>query len=256
MCLESCIRRRLSLKAHQVREFQEEGGQLVAEIEWIETRRLREGQPMPAYQRSHRPLPIARTFLLMVVLWIFVPSLWASQVRLLNLEEMTQRAARIFSGRCTDVRSELDPVAGREVTLATFKVDQAVKGSVGKTLSIKLLPTDTPGTGGGRGVPGLPGFRKGEEVILFLYGESALGLTSPVGFGQGKFSVVKDKHGKRVAVSGLGDHNLFRGLSPAAANRLGGQVERWRDRRDVDATALIDMVMSLQGKAVNGGGGR
>jgi transposase len=40
MRLETCIRRGLRLKAHRVREVREEGGQLVAEIEWIEARHL------------------------------------------------------------------------------------------------------------------------------------------------------------------------------------------------------------------------
>jgi hypothetical protein len=39
MRLESCIRKGLRLKAHRVRQVAEEGGRLVAEIEWIEARR-------------------------------------------------------------------------------------------------------------------------------------------------------------------------------------------------------------------------
>jgi hypothetical protein len=40
MRLETCIRKGLGLKAHRVREVREEGDRLVAEIEWIEGRRL------------------------------------------------------------------------------------------------------------------------------------------------------------------------------------------------------------------------
>jgi transposase len=40
MRLETCIRKGLGLKAHRVREIREEGGRLVAEIEWIEGRTL------------------------------------------------------------------------------------------------------------------------------------------------------------------------------------------------------------------------
>src|SRR5688572_24170994 len=40
MRLETCIRKSLRLKAHRVRGVVEEDGRLVAEIEWIEARRL------------------------------------------------------------------------------------------------------------------------------------------------------------------------------------------------------------------------
>ena len=40
MRLETCIRKGLGLKAHRVRAVEEEGGQLVAEIEWVEARPL------------------------------------------------------------------------------------------------------------------------------------------------------------------------------------------------------------------------
>lgn len=44
MRMESCIRKGLGLKAHRVKEVREEDGRLVAEVEWIETKRLRCGR--------------------------------------------------------------------------------------------------------------------------------------------------------------------------------------------------------------------
>ena len=41
--------------------------------------------------------------------------------------------------------------------------------------------------------------------MLFLYGESASGWSSPVGLGQGKFTVFEDKLGQRRALNALGD---------------------------------------------------
>src|SRR5688500_14899145 len=40
MRLETCIRKGLGLKAHRVRAVEEEDGQLVAQIEWVEARPL------------------------------------------------------------------------------------------------------------------------------------------------------------------------------------------------------------------------
>jgi hypothetical protein len=54
----------------------------------------------------------------------------------------------------------------------------------------------------GEATEGLPRFEVGEELILFLYGDSSRGLTSPVGFGQGKFKVIRDKGGKQHAANG------------------------------------------------------
>ena len=44
-------------------------------------------------------------------------------------------------------------------------------------------------------VPGLPRYGVGEEVVLFLRGESGRGFTSPVGLGQGVYRVTR-VHGR------------------------------------------------------------
>jgi hypothetical protein len=158
----------------------------------------------------------------------------ATQIRPVNLEEMTARAARIFSGRCTEISRERDPGLGHPVMIATFEVHRTVKGAVQSTVRLRML------------ADGSAGFRPGEDVVLFLYGESALGLTSPVGFGQGKFTVFTDKLGRRIAVNEMGNRNLFRGLSPQAVSRLGdAAVDASQDRADLDPAALLQAVEAL-----------
>jgi len=168
---------------------------------------------------------------------------------------MTQRAARIFSGRCVDVRVERDPDLDQMVTHVTFAVTRAVKGGPHGQVTIKMLgdqeaDADEGGRaerdgGKERGIEGLPRFRRGEEVVLFLYGESRSGLTSPVGFGQGKFTLIKDKQGQRLAVNGSGNAHLFRGLSAEARRRLGDAEERFKGRKGIALDALLDMAVSL-----------
>ena len=63
----------------------------------------------------------------------------ASRVRSVNLEEMTQRAAIIFSGRLSQIRVVRDPMLDRDVTLLTFNVSRAVKGHPGRTVTVKML---------------------------------------------------------------------------------------------------------------------
>ena len=74
---------------------------------------------------------------LVTVVACLLPSLSnASQVRPVNLEEMTERAETIFSGRCVQVRSMPDPQTGGTVTRATFEVHRVVKGVQNMALSV------------------------------------------------------------------------------------------------------------------------
>jgi hypothetical protein len=150
---------------------------------------------------------------------VSISSSFPSQVRPIDLEQMTQRAARIFSGRCTGSRIEVDPALNRRVVVSTFHVQRAVKGVKGGPVTVRMLagPASAPGSE----PAGVPTFRPGEEVVLFLYGESTLGLTSPVGLGQGRFRIFSDKLGRKVALNDFGNANLSRGggQSPPGAHR-------------------------------------
>ncbi len=192
-----------------------------------------------------RPLLLAAT-----VTAAMVAPAAASRVRPLNLEEITRRAERIFSGRCTDVRRERDPGLGIEVSVVTLRVDHAVKGRLGRNVTVRSLD-DAGSSPGEADAAGVPFFRPGEEVIVFLYPESSAGLTSPVGLGQGKFTVLRDKHGARFVFNKLGNRGLFRGLSAQAARRI-GQPPPESERRGLSADALLRMATALSGDAAPG----
>lgn len=168
----------------------------------------------------------------------------ASRVRPMNLEEMAVRAGRIFRGTCTAVETARDPDSALDVARVTFRVERLVKGEAAESLTIRML-ADPDGAGaasaGSRAAP----FRPGERVVLFLYGESRSGLTSPVGLGQGKFTIVEDKDGREVALNGFDGEVLFRGLSPAASAKLGGWAARRRGREGISPDALLDMAEAL-----------
>jgi hypothetical protein len=170
----------------------------------------------------------------------------ASQVRPINLEEMTQRADRIFSGRCVNVRVAHDPVLDQVVTYVTFAPHRVEKGEIRGSVTIKLLGDQDMDAPPGSATEGVPTFSKGEEVILFLHGDSPHGLTSPVGFGQGKFTVVQDKEGRALALNQLGNESLFRNLSPSAQRRLGQGAEKFKGRVAIPPDALLDLVHSLR----------
>ncbi len=169
----------------------------------------------------------------------------ASRVRSLNLEEMVNRADRIFSGRCVRVHVAEDPGTLQKATFVTFTVDRMVKGEPRPEMTIKVLGVQTPPREGEAGSHGAPRYREGEEVILFLYGDSRSGFTSPVGFGQGKFSVIRDKHGAHLALNAYGNRGLMERLSTRAEERLGGRAAEYHGRPGISPDDLLDMVKSL-----------
>ena len=194
---------------------------------------------------------------LAVVLCVTVlapPPLLASQVRLVNLEQMTQRAARIFSGRCTGVDVVFDSNLGRDVTVATFHVQRAVKGVSDKTVMVRMLDVAAV-HGAASDVPaGVPTFRPGEEVVLFLYGESAQGLSSPVGLGQGRFRILTDKKGRKVALNDFANSNLLNDLRPETRARLKLKDDPSTGKtappqsEEIEPTALLDAAEGLIAK--------
>ncbi len=165
----------------------------------------------------------------------------ASQVRPLNLEEMTQRAATIFSGRCVGISTARDPDLQVEVTMATFQVTRSVKGSEHGTVTIRMPASGDVGTG----VGALPTFHKGDEVVLFLYGKSRLGMRVPVGLGQGNFRVLKDKQGRATALNDLGNRNLLRGMSAPAHERVAARFDLRRPEESMTPVDLLGMAESI-----------
>lgn len=166
---------------------------------------------------------------------VLAPATLASRVRPVNLEEMTDRAGRIVQGDCTAVEIVHDPELGVDVARVSLRVERSLKGEAAETLTFRMLTEAT----------GLPRFVEGERVILFLYGETESGLTSPVGLGQGKFTIVEDKQGGEVALNGFGNRMLFQRLSSDALTRMGEQPARWQGRDGMPPSVLLDLVESL-----------
>jgi hypothetical protein len=195
----------------------------------------------------HEQNPMSRLSAAFLILLLAAPvAIQASQVRPINLEEMTQRADRIFAGRCVNVRVAYDHELDQVVTYVTFAPHRVEKGEIHGSVTIKLLGDQAMDSPPGRRTEGVPAFGKDEEVILFLHGDSPRGLTSPVGFGQGKFTVVQGKEGRPLALNELGNETLFRNLSQAALRRLGHGAEKLKGRKAIPPDALLDLVHSLR----------
>ena len=113
----------------------------------------------------------------------------ATMVKRLPLEAVVARAARIVHGTVVEVQSGRDDV-GLPSTWVTLDVAETLKGQSGERVTFKQFGVHVPLSDGTiTGVPGLPRYKVGDEVVLFLHAPSVRGFTSPVGLGQGCYHV-------------------------------------------------------------------
>src|SRR3954467_2215297 len=127
-----------------------------------------------------------RYFFALVASLCFIAPAFAHSVRELPLDEIINTAAVAFEGTVVETHSGMDPTSGRIVTYTTFSVSDVLKGKVGRTHTIKQLGGELP-DGQAFKVTLRTRFAVGDNVVVFLYGESEFGFSSPVGTVQGNF---------------------------------------------------------------------
>lgn len=152
----------------------------------------------------------AGTLLVATLLALGVTPLDAASVLPLNLEELAGHADRVFVGRVTAVVRARDPQHALPVRYTTFDVVRKIKGPLPDRLTIKQVASGVPGQRSV--VPGAGRFRAGDELLVFLYPDSTLGFTSPVGLFQGQLPVVRDATGRRMIVGEFTPRRLLAGL--------------------------------------------
>lgn len=97
------------------------------------------------------------------------------------LRRMIRNSGRIFAGTVTNIQFVQD---GIPITRVTFRIDEAIRG-VRKDQTIQMSEWGALWQAGER-------YRTGQRVLLFLYPESKLGLTSPVAGAMGRWSIERD----------------------------------------------------------------
>ena len=123
----------------------------------------------------------------------------------INLEEMIATAQYVFSGTCITVDRKYDDATDRDAIFCRFSISKMIKGDDVSELTFKMSTIAVD-------LGQAPTFQPGEEVVLFLYGKSTLGFTSPVGLGLGKFSVLHSSAGEKTVVNAHNNTNLFKGI--------------------------------------------
>ncbi len=150
-----------------------------------------------------------RIGLTVLVLLLLSSAGLAISVKTMNLVEMTERAEKVFHGKCLS-REIVDDSTNIPIVEYKFQVKQAIKGVTdGETLVFRQVDGSQVGK---PGIPGVPQYKVGQELVLFLRKPSQRGLTSPVGLGQGTFVVHKNGRGNVEIMNLVGNRNLLFGL--------------------------------------------
>jgi hypothetical protein len=123
----------------------------------------------------------------------------ALSVRPLSLDEMVDTAAIAFEGTCIENRTEREEATQLVVTYTTFAVKDVLKGDVSSPHVIKQIGGELSEGGASLKMSGVPKFAVGQDYVVLLAGVSAAGFSSPVGLGQGRFTVRQDVSGKKVS---------------------------------------------------------
>ena len=136
----------------------------------------------------------------------------ATSVLPLYLDEIVDTAAVAFEGIVLGNRTTREE-SGAVVTYTTFQVMEVLKGNVGETYTIKQIGGEMPAEGIVQKTYGVPRFTAGQNVVVFLYGVSSAGFSSPVGLEQGRFHVTGGAEGLQV-----GNGRDFRELAERMTN--------------------------------------
>lgn len=149
-----------------------------------------------------------------------LPASLPAQVMQVNLQEMIQSSGMIFAGTVLEVKAGKDE-RGDIATWTTFRVETPVRGVVPGTVTIKQFGGTSDE--GSMVLAHMRYFNEGEHVLLMLYPPSELGFTSPIGMGQGVWSV--NDNGMIAGITGdlLGNMSKLaaqHGVVPDAAGRV------------------------------------
>ena len=127
----------------------------------------------------------------------------------MDLEEAFERSDLVLEGRVTGMESRaLGP--GLVCTDYEISVERTFWGEDQPSRTI-CLPGGILPTGEGMMIPGLPGLVEGEDTVLLLGAPAASGLRMPTGLGQGKYRLVTEPGGTRLAVRTAEDLVLVSG---------------------------------------------
>jgi hypothetical protein len=141
--------------------------------------------------------------------------------RPVNLATLAQRAEVIVQGRVVEARYE--PMPGYpniRTVFVTLEVNRMLRGPSGARFTFRQYM----GGGGTRRAGPKSGYAAGQEVLLFLPGESSAGLRSPLALDQGYFTIRRGPAGDAYIANQLANAGIFKNV-PEAAQRAGLKLD-------------------------------
>ncbi|MDG1491851.1 MAG: hypothetical protein P8R43_08160 [Planctomycetota bacterium] len=163
----------------------------------------------------------------------------------MDIEEAFERSDLVLEGR---VISSTSRPMGEGIVCTDYELD-VTRTFWGDDLPSRTicLPGGVLATGEGMLIPGLPGLLEGEDVVLLLGASASNGLRMPTGLGQGKYRLVREADGDRLAVRTAEDLVLI----------SGGRAREVNGRDVMDYAELVGRIESAaQLRAATAGGGR
>lgn len=167
--------------------------------------------------KGRNPLSVLLSTLIVTVSAATLPL--AAQVQALtrpvNLATLARRAEVIVQGRIVSARYEPMPgYSNIRTVVVTLEVERMLRGPSGARFTFRQY------LGGAPRRVGKSVYASGEQVLLFLPGESSAGLRSPLALEQGHFIIRRDAVGGEYIANKLGNAGLFRRV-PEDAQRGG-----------------------------------
>jgi hypothetical protein len=172
-----------------------------------------------------REVGVRRSLLAFLPIILFFPAKAQSQRGAItvprNLVQLTSRAATIVRGRVVYARVEPHPQYHNLTSvLVVMSVGNVLKGPARQTLTFRQFIWDP------RDRADASGYRRGEELLLFLNPETDAGFTSPVGLTQGRFRVLRGATGEPMVVNGVKNRGLLQGAQIlSSARRLSRRAQ-------------------------------
>lgn len=158
-----------------------------------------------------------RNWIALCVLAALAATAHATTLLPLDALELARRADRIFEGEVVSVERAIDENR-LPVMFVTIRVTDGIKNAYpGETITFKQIDEF---------IPGLPHYEAGEHVLLFLAGVSRLGLTAPLGLGQGRFRVGEDVLGRKMLINDFSNLHLFEKSQALARSEALSSEER------------------------------
>ncbi|MFT5081194.1 MAG: hypothetical protein ACI9C2_002250 [Gammaproteobacteria bacterium] len=135
------------------------------------------------------------------------PAVRAGTALRMDTNELVESAALVIEGRVLSVKG-VETKDGMIETEYELLVERTFEGVdlVERTVRI---PGGLLADGRGLLLAGLPRLGVGEETLLFLSETSASGVRMPVGLSQGRYRIVRNLDGSRVAVRDQGELGLI-----------------------------------------------